>query len=51
MFELRIAGAGQDRYQAQHRRVFYDRSTVIEQLKSIGHPGRAYLIKHLSDEW
>jgi predicted phosphodiesterase len=42
--------AEQDSYQVQHRRVFYDRAAVIEQLKSIGHPGRAYLIKHLSNE-
>jgi predicted phosphodiesterase len=46
-----LLDAGQDRYEVQHRRVLYDRSAVIEQLKSIGHPGRAYLIKHLSDGW
>jgi hypothetical protein len=38
------------RYQVQHRRVLYDRAAVIEQLNRIAHPGRAYLIKHLSHE-
>jgi predicted phosphodiesterase len=33
----------------EHRRVEYDRAAVIEQLRSIGHPGRDFLIRHLSD--
>jgi predicted phosphodiesterase len=36
-------------YTIEHRRVPYDRGAVIDQLKRINHPGRAYLIKHLSD--
>jgi predicted phosphodiesterase len=36
-------------YQLQHRRVDYDRAAVIDRLNDIGHPGRAYLINHLSD--
>jgi predicted phosphodiesterase len=40
--------ARQDGYQVQHHRVSYDRSAVIDQLNEIGHPGRSYLIKHLS---
>ncbi len=31
------------------RRVPYDRSTVIAQLESVRHPGRAFLIRHLRD--
>jgi predicted phosphodiesterase len=40
--------ARQDGYQVQHRRVLYDRSAVIDQLNEVRHPGRSYLIKHLS---
>jgi predicted phosphodiesterase len=32
----------------EHRKVLYDRDGVIDQLKRIGHPGRGFLIKHLS---
>ena len=42
--------ARHDGYQVQHRSVLYDRSAVIDQLNKIGHPGRSYLIKHLSDD-
>ncbi len=35
-------------YTVEHRRVRYDRGAVIDQLNRIGHPGRGYLIKHLS---
>jgi predicted phosphodiesterase len=37
------------RYTLQHHRVDYDRAAVIDRLNEIGHPGRAYLINHLSD--
>jgi predicted phosphodiesterase len=37
-----------DTYSVEHRRVPYDRDAVIDQLKRIGHPGRGFLIKHLS---
>lgn len=36
-------------YALEHRKVPYDRSAVIDQLNRIGHPGRGYLIRHLSD--
>jgi predicted phosphodiesterase len=36
-------------YRLQHRRVDYDRAAVIDRLNDVGHPGRAYLINHLSD--
>jgi putative phosphoesterase len=36
-------------YRLQHRRVDYDRTAVIDRLNRVGHPGRAYLINHLSD--
>lgn len=37
-----------DTYTVEHRRVPYDRAAVIDQLKRLHHPGRAYLIQHLS---
>jgi len=37
-----------DGYTVEHRSVPYDRGAVIDQLNRIGHPGRGYLIKHLS---
>lgn len=36
-------------YKIQHRRVPYDRALVIRQLNAVRHPGRDYLIKHLSE--
>jgi predicted phosphodiesterase len=36
-------------YSLQHRLVDYDRAAVMDRLNDIGHPGRAYLINHLSD--
>lgn len=38
-----------NRYSVEHRKVPYDRRAVIDQLNRISHPGRRYLIKHLSD--
>jgi predicted phosphodiesterase len=38
-----------DTYSIEHRKVLYDRRAVIDQLNQIAHPGRGYLIKHLSD--
>jgi predicted phosphodiesterase len=35
-------------YSIEHRQVDYDRSAVIVQLKELGHPGRAFLIRLLS---
>jgi predicted phosphodiesterase len=37
-----------DTRSVEHRKVPYDRESVIDQLKRIGHPGRGFLIKHLS---
>lgn len=37
-----------DTYLIEHRKVPYDRRAVINQLNQIAHPGRAYLLKHLS---
>jgi predicted phosphodiesterase len=36
-------------YSVQHYSVSYDRAEVIDQLNRMRHPGRGYLIKHLSD--
>jgi predicted phosphodiesterase len=36
-------------YSVQHCSVPYDRAAVIDQLNRLQHPGRGYLIKHLSD--
>ncbi len=43
-----LLDAEPDAYRVRHRRVPYDRAAVIAQLNRIRHPGRAYLIKHLS---
>jgi predicted phosphodiesterase len=37
-----------DTHSIEHRSVQYDRYAVIDQLNRIGHPGRGFLIKHLS---
>jgi len=42
------AEATRDGYSVTHHRVAFDRQLVIDQLVQIGHPGRAFLIKHLS---
>jgi len=44
-----LLDANEDSYRLKHRCVDYDRSAVVRQLNAIHHPGRAYLIKHLSD--
>ncbi len=44
-----LLNAQTNTYTVEHRRVPYDRGAVIDQLKRISHPGRGYLIKHLSD--
>ena len=44
-----LLDAQQDGYSLAHRSIAYNRAAVIDQLKRIGHPGRGYLIKHLSD--
>jgi predicted phosphodiesterase len=44
-----LLDAQQDVYSLDHRSIAYNRAAVIDQLKRIGHPGREYLIKHLSD--
>jgi predicted phosphodiesterase len=36
-------------YSVHHYSVPYDRAAVIDQLNKMRHPGRGYLIKHLSD--
>jgi len=38
-----------DEYSVQHYSVPYDRAKVIDQLNRMRHPGRGYLINHLSD--
>jgi predicted phosphodiesterase len=38
-----------DAYHVQNHSVPYDRAAVIDQLNCIGHPGRGYLIRHLSN--
>jgi predicted phosphodiesterase len=45
-----LLDASKECYTVSHRRVAYDRSAVIEHLNRLHHPGRAYLIKHLSDD-
>lgn len=45
-----LLDATKECYRISHRRVAYDRSAVIEQLNRLRHPGRAYLIRLLSDE-
>jgi putative phosphoesterase len=35
-------------YKVQHYQVSFDRQAVIDQLNELGHPGRGYLIRHLS---
>ena len=42
---LNVSG---DIHSVEHRKVAYDRDSVIDQLIRIGHPGRQFLIKHLS---
>jgi predicted phosphodiesterase len=44
-----VLNVSTDAYSVEHRRVPYDRGAVIDQLKRIGHPGRDYLIRHLSE--
>jgi predicted phosphodiesterase len=39
--------AGETGYQVEHRRVEYDRAAVIAALEHMGHPGGAYIIRHL----
>jgi len=36
-------------YSIEHHRVAYNRQAVIHQLNKLQHPGRAFLIRHLSD--
>lgn len=43
-----ILNVSTDKHSVEHRKVQYDRDSVIDQLKRIGHPGRGFLIKHLS---
>ena len=44
-----LLGAAKKGYSVQHYSVPYDRAAVIDQLNRLRHPGRGYLIKHLSD--
>jgi predicted phosphodiesterase len=39
--------ADQTGYQLEHRLVEYDREAVISALERLGHPGAAFIIKHL----
>jgi predicted phosphodiesterase len=39
--------AGKSGYVVEHRRVEYDRSAVIRILEQQGHPGGAYIVRHL----
>jgi predicted phosphodiesterase len=40
--------AGLDGYRLSHHQVSYDRQALIDQLNKVEHPGRAFLIRHLS---
>lgn len=44
-----LLDAAESGYEVRHRRVSYDCLAVIEQLRAIGHPGRDFMIKRLSD--
>jgi predicted phosphodiesterase len=44
-----LLDAQENEYSVQHYSVPYDRAEVIVQLNRMRHPGREYLIKHLSD--
>ncbi len=44
-----VLNAQTNAYTIEHRGVPYDRRAVIDQLKRMRHPGREYLITHLSD--
>jgi predicted phosphodiesterase len=43
-----ILEATEQGYRIQHHRVVFDRDAVIDQLNKLGHPGRGFLIRHLS---
>jgi predicted phosphodiesterase len=43
-----ILTATEKGYTIDHHRVDYDRIAVVDQLNRIGHPGRNYLIRHLT---
>jgi predicted phosphodiesterase len=45
-----LLDAGESEYSLQHCSVSYDRAKVIDQLNRMRHPGRGYLVKHLSDQ-
>jgi len=42
-----VLEATKDGYQVGHHQVTFDRQRVIGQLDQLGHPGRAFLIRHL----
>jgi hypothetical protein len=44
-----LLDAAQKGYSVQHYSVPYDRAAVVDQLNKMRHPGRGYLIEHLSD--
>jgi len=43
-----VLEATKDDYSISHHEVSFDRQHVIDQLNQLGHPGRAFLIRHLS---
>jgi hypothetical protein len=43
-----VLEATMDDYSISHHEVSFDRQHVIDQLNLPGHPGRAFLIRHLS---
>ena len=43
-----VLKARKDDYNISHHQVAFDRQHVIDQLNLLGHPGRAFLIRHLS---
>ena len=43
-----ILEATRDGYSVTHRQVSFDHQLVVDQLVEVRHPGRAFLIKHLS---
>lgn len=48
MASYAILEATKEGYEICHHQVDYDRHAVVDQLNKIGHPGREYLIKHLT---
>ena len=46
-----IVHADRHGHRVEHRRVAYDHDAVVRQLREVGHPTEAFLVKHLRGEW